>query len=339
MKGLSGKDEVWELDIEEVTEGGDALDPSVLKLISQQIEQLPPFPMVINQVLRVIENPNSSLADLTKVILNDPSLTGAILKTVNSAYYGFKGAISTVSHAVSLLGLKEIKSLTLSLPINDAFFSGKKRSFGLDQGDLWIHCLSVGLCGRKIAESARYAVPEEAFVAGLLHDIGKNLLNDVFPERFDHALHLARKNDQVLADVEKKMLGISHATIGAWLGQHWKLPPPLIAAIQNHHDPLAASAASGDKGVRLEAVIFLGDWLAKFLSLGFSGDRYIPLVKPKLLKHLAITAADVVSIAESVPRDIQPTLRPFGVEIDVKPITDEDKAKIAGFFASTGMPE
>ncbi|MEW6327192.1 MAG: HDOD domain-containing protein [Thermodesulfobacteriota bacterium] len=328
---MDGKDDVWEIDLEGATEESNELDPAVLKLISEQIEQLPPFPMVIEQVLRVVENPRSSLADLTKVILNDPSLTSMILKVINSAYYGFNGKISTVSHAVSLLGLNEVKNLALSLPINDTLFT-KNRSFGLGQADLWVHSVGVGICGRKIGEKVRYPVPEEAFVAGLLHDIGKTLLNDVFPDRFDQALHRAEEQQRPLVDIEQELLTISHATIGSWLAQHWKLPEPLTTAIQNHHQPLT-TIPDGDTGIHLEAIIFLADFLAKFLSLGFSGDRYLPRITPGIFKHLAVTPEDVISIAEDVQRDIQPTLRPFGLEIDLKPITAEDKTKMAEFFA------
>ncbi|TSA06426.1 MAG: HDOD domain-containing protein [Deltaproteobacteria bacterium] len=328
---LDGKDDVWEIDLDDDTGNSGELDPAVFKLISEQIEQLPPFPMVINQVLSMIEDPNATLADLAKVILNDPSLTGNILRATNSAYYGFPGKISTVSHAVSLLGLNEVKNLALSLPINDAFFT-KNRSFGLDQTDLWVHSLSVGFCVRKIGERVGYPLLEEAFVAGLLHDIGKNLLNDVFPERFDQALHRAEEQQRSLVDIEQELLTISHATIGSWLAQHWKLPDTLTTAIQNHHQPLA-TISDEDTGIRLEAIIFLADFLAKFLSLGFSGDRYLPRIRPEIFKHLAITSEDVIFMAEGVRKDIQPTLRPFGLEIDLKPLTAEDKTKMAEFFA------
>ncbi|MDP2992395.1 MAG: HDOD domain-containing protein, partial [Deltaproteobacteria bacterium] len=253
------KDDVWEIDLEGATEESSGLDPAVFKLISEQIEQLPPFPMVINHILSMIEDPDATLADLAKVILNDPSLTGNILRATNSAYYGFPNKVSTVSHAVSLLGLNEVKSLALSLPIKDAFFT-KNRSFGLDQADLWIHSVGVGISGRKIGEKMCYPVPEEAFVAGLLHDIGKNLLNDVFPERFDQALHRAEEQQRALVDIEQELLTISHATIGYWLAQHWKLPDTLTAAIQNHHQPLTA-ISDGDAGIRLEAIFFLADFL------------------------------------------------------------------------------
>ncbi|MDD5451032.1 MAG: HDOD domain-containing protein [Desulfovibrionales bacterium] len=329
---MDGKDDVWEIDLDDDTGNSDELDPAVFKLISEQIEQLPPFPMVINQVLSMIEDPNATLADLSRIILNDPSLTGMILKVINSAYYGFNSKISTVSHAVSLLGFNEVKNMALSLPINDTLFA-KTRSSGLSQADLWVHSVGVGICGRKIGEKVRYPVPEEAFVAGLLHDIGKTLLNDVFPDKFDQALHRAEEQQRALVDIEQELLTISHATIGFWLAQHWKLPDALTAAIQNHHQPLIA-ISDGNAGIRLEAIIFLADFLAKFLSLGFSGDRCLPPIGPEIVKHLAIKPEDVVSIAEAVQKDIQPTLRPFGLEIDLKSITAEDKTKMAGFFTT-----
>ncbi|MDD5153548.1 MAG: HDOD domain-containing protein [Desulfovibrionales bacterium] len=329
---MDGKDDVWEIDLDDDTGNSDELDPAVFKLISEQIEQLPPFPMVINQILSMIEDPNATLADLSRIILNDPSLTGMILKVINSAYYGFNSKISTVSHAVSLLGFNEVKNMALSLPINDTLFA-KTRSSGLSQADLWVHSVGVGICGRKIGEKVCYPVPEEAFVAGLLHDIGKTLLNDVFPDKFDQALHRAEEQQRALVDIEQELLTISHATIGFWLAQHWKLPDALTAAIQNHHQPLIA-ISDGNAGIRLEAIIFLADFLAKFLSLGFSGDRCLPQIGPEIVKHLAIKPEDVVSIAEAVQRDIQPTLRPFGLEIDLKSITAEDKTKMASFFTT-----
>lgn len=326
---MNGKDDVWQLDIElgEEGAGSDDLDSTVLKMVSEQIEQLPPFPLVINHVLRIIEDPKASLADISRLILTDPSLTAKILQIINSAYYGFSGSVSTVSHAVALLGSREVKSLALGLPINEACFS-RKRSFGLKQTDLWEHSLGVGICGRKIGEKVGYPLLEEAFIGGLLHDIGKNVLNDVFPERFDQALRKAELENLSLLEVEKEMLTISHDTIGFWVAQHWQLPSTLTSAIQNHHQPLRTAPTDEQKGIRLEAIIFLGDFLAKFLRIGFSGDNCLPLIKTEVIQHLSLTPESVIAIADSVQAGIQPMLRPFGIQIEVNPLTDEDRQRI-----------
>ena len=204
--------------------------------IYSKINELPTLPAVIPKLLSLMENEESSAADLTEVISKDPALTSKILKVANSAYYGFSQQISRVEHAVALLGLNMVKSLALSIGIIQTFPSGRTSPYFSLEG-LWLHSLSVATVieelGKRLGEKN---ADESLFVVGLLHDIGKIVLDQFFNELFQQVLEKANTQDGIKLHIaEQEMIGIDHCEVAGILLKRWRFPHRITNAVTYHH--------------------------------------------------------------------------------------------------------
>ena len=152
-----------------------------MESILAKLKTLPALPEIVYQLTMLIDDPNSTAQDLAEVISKDQSLTARVLRLVNSSYYAFRSKISKVSHAISLMGFLSIKNIVLSLSVIDAF---RKRELddGLEHHLFWEHSIGTAAAARSLGERSGYLSPEEAFVAGLLHDIGKVIFDITSPK-------------------------------------------------------------------------------------------------------------------------------------------------------------
>ncbi|SPD75990.1 conserved hypothetical protein [uncultured Desulfobacterium sp.] len=223
--------------------------------VLNRLESLPTLPSIASRLLMIASDPDSSAGDLTEVIMNDPSLTSRILKIINSAYYGFAQKIGTVKQAVMLLGTREIIALAFGISTVKLFEPAHLKGIYSPKA-LWRHSMCTGL----IAENLCKAFPEYrklgVFTAGLLHDFGKILIVEKFPELYGQVHVEARKYDLPLYDLEEEKFGINHAIIGEVLSSNWKLPEALVHGIAFHHQPFSASSHS-----QFAAIIGLADYL------------------------------------------------------------------------------
>ncbi len=241
-----------------------------------RVEVLPTLPSVAAHVFKIASNPNSSAADLTEVIVNDPSLTSKLLKIVNSAFYGFPQKIGTVRQAVVILGTEEIMDLAFGLAAAKVF--EVKPLEGLyDPKTLWQH----SMCTAMIAQNLCQRFPEYqrlgAFTAGLLHDFGKIFLIEHFPEMYGQIHVDVRKLGLPLFELEEESFGLNHAAIGEFLASNWNLPEALVEAIAFHHQPFSAPSHS-----RLAAMIGLADYLHYGASESGELPEGIPVFSPQL---------------------------------------------------------
>lgn len=196
----------------------------------EEIVTLPALPVSVDRVLQLVNDPDCSLAEVGKAISADPSLALKTLRLVNSAYYGLRTQIVSVDHAVALLGIKVIKNLALSATVFDTFKGGA------DQ--LLRHSITCGVAMRALLESGGLSChiePDEAFVYGLLHDVGKIVFEAFLPDEYAASAELSRKNGIPMFDAEREIIGADHSEMGERLAQNWKLPSPLVLAIAGHH--------------------------------------------------------------------------------------------------------
>lgn len=221
-------------------------------------EDLPPLPEVVWKVLDLASDPNTGARSLEKVIERDQPLTARVLRLANSAYFQRSRQVKTVREAAALLGNDQIRSLVVTAalkPILAGSPIGKA---------LWEHALAVALAARLIASSVRDADPEEAFVAGLLHDVGKSLFDRQHPRKFAEVVHLLREHpDLSPLETERRLIGATHTEAGAVVALFWRLPPGLAEAILLHHHPELSNAYP-----RLCSVVHLADLLALRLGVG-----------------------------------------------------------------------
>ncbi|MEW6754761.1 MAG: HDOD domain-containing protein [Candidatus Latescibacterota bacterium] len=253
-----------------------------LKKITQSIIGLPTLPTVITQLIGLIDNPRTSSRDVSRLIATDQALTAKILKLANSAFYGFPREISTVNHAVVVLGFETVKSLGLSVSVLERF-AGAGEDASFDRQRFWEHSIACGVGARLLAGKLRYRVQGEAFAAGILHDIGKLVLSQYFPQEFAQIMRMVHEQDIYIGRAEEAVLGVTHTEIGAWLSEKWNLPRQLVDAIAFHHAP-----GRVERNGRLPALIHLADHLCRREKMGDGGGRRLPILDAAALRTFGL---------------------------------------------------
>ncbi|MBW1676802.1 MAG: HDOD domain-containing protein [Deltaproteobacteria bacterium] len=199
-----------------------------------RIPDIPTLPTVVFKVNKMLQDYDTSIKDLSKAIEKDQAIVSKILRLVNSAFYGFRSRINTIAHAVTILGFNTVRNAVVSVSIIDAF-SSKDSAKGFDITDFWKHSLAVAVTSRYLADRTRLVTPDEAFVAGILHDVGKVVLAQYFKELFGQVWVATREQGLSFYEAEKKLLPVNHAQIGGHLAKKWQLPASLFEAISYHH--------------------------------------------------------------------------------------------------------
>ncbi len=211
--------------------------------ICRKIEEatdLPTLPEVIIKVEKLARDENSSASDLAKVMNHDPALTARVLRVANSAIYGARSPITSVTLAVARMGFTEVRNIALSLSILK-LFAGKGP---VDYARFWKHSLSVAFATRILSRHMRVPArnTDDFFVTGLLHDVGILILEQYFAQIYHAALASAQPSVS-LSELETDKLGIDHAHVGSLLLKRWRLPEVIVEAVRCHHRPDAAVEA------------------------------------------------------------------------------------------------
>lgn len=212
--------------------------------VARRVHSLPTLPSIIAELSRRMDDPKTSSEDLAQVIAQDQTISSKVLKLVNSPFYGFPGRIHTISQGIVILGFNAIKNLVLSTSVFEAF-RGASSGDLFRTRDLWIHCASVAATARMLAAENALGDPEEAFVAGLLHDIGKLLFWTTEPQAFEACLRKSITSRIPLSQVERAVFGCTDADLGAALAESWRFPDSLRDAILWRETPRGAGPRRG----------------------------------------------------------------------------------------------
>ncbi|MEI8131673.1 MAG: HDOD domain-containing protein [Leptolinea sp.] len=214
-----------------------ALDERVKKIL-RSIELMRPIPMVISRVLRSLDEPGSSAGYISEIIGLDQALAANVLQAANSAFLGYGPSCATLKDAVMRLGYKRIRTLVLAVAASKGL-DGSLGGYQLAAGDMWSHSVATGVAAQWFARAINYPEPEEAYAAGLLHDIGKLVLNKFALEDKKWVFD-AQKDKSTFQEIEMLAFGVDHAYIGSLMAQKWTFPSVLVNAIQFHHNPSGA---------------------------------------------------------------------------------------------------
>lgn len=219
------------------------VDQQALKDIILNAKDLPAMPHVASKVLELAGNPETTAATLQKVIEDDQAMAARILKIANSALYGCSRKIKTLTEAIVMLGFNTIRSLVVTSAARNMYLKEGK-TMGLKERLLWEHSIGCGIASRLLVTPRQPAYAEEAFLAGLMHDIGKLVLNQYAGEVFDEIVQEVYNEGRQFVEVERELLGFDHTEVGAMLVTKWKLSNTLEDAIRLHHEPDSINASN-----------------------------------------------------------------------------------------------
>lgn len=214
------------------------------ELVLKRIRDIPSLPEVVNRILAIIGEPHTPASQIARLVALDPGLTSKVLRMVNSAAYGFQRQISSIQHGIMILGFNTVRGLVLSASIFK-LFEGHAHPGGLNHRQFWEHSLGTAVATRLMAEALRLPDADDVFSAAMLHDIGKVVLDVYFREEYQAVLQEARRlqipmHGERFYRLEATMLGVTHADIGTFLANKWKLPLTISEVIQFHHRPQEA---------------------------------------------------------------------------------------------------
>jgi HD-like signal output (HDOD) protein len=217
-------------------------DPKeLIKVALAKLNAIATLPEVTAKIIQTVEDPKSTAAQLHKIVSHDPALVTRILKVVNSAFYGLPGQIASVERAIVLLGLNAVKNIAVAASLGQ-MFRGVKLCEGFTAKDLWRHCVSVGVIARELARQMKVPIADEAFLAGMIHDVGILVSLQTNPELTRKVCETARLHTQGAFDfcqIERDVLGMDHQMLGARLAEVWKFPRSCQLVAGHHHNPAA----------------------------------------------------------------------------------------------------
>jgi putative nucleotidyltransferase with HDIG domain len=242
-----------------------------LKNIIMTTRDLPAMPQVASKVLELSSDPNTSAQQLQQIIADDQAMTARILKIANSAMYSCSRKVKTLTEAIVMLGFNSIRSLVVTSAARN-LYNTRNSTTGLKERLLWEHSIGVAFACRLLVQDRMPALAEEAFLAGLMHDIGKLVLNLQVPDEFDEIVQLVYNDNETFSQTEKTILGFDHAEVGARLVNKWNLSPMLEDTILNHHNPEAMTVENP-----LLLYLDLGNKVCHKLGIGFVDDSDLDL--------------------------------------------------------------
>lgn len=241
---------------------------SKIKAKLEAIIDLPSIPNVLSDVLESVDNLDLNAKFLAKIIEKDQALTAKILKVANSPYYGFSRTISTVDLAILVLGLNSIKEIVLSMILKKFFTKVDNKLF--DINNFWKYSIYCAAASKYLSKKFDYRLSGEAFVAGLMHDIGILILIQFFKDDFKKIIEFKNRNGTSWVDAENNVINCTHCEIGAWLAEKWQLPENLCNSILNHHnefhyfEPLINKQAIPEP---LTVMVSLAEWFSEKVNL------------------------------------------------------------------------
>lgn len=215
--------------------------PSLDQLIDQ-VDKVLPVPSVAMEVIKLLDMPDTSVKDVADILSQDQGLTANVLKLANSAYYGVPRRVTLPVEAVALLGFKTVRSIVWS-SVMEVLYNKPLVGYKLESGMLWEHSLATAVIGKYLAKTFKLRDPESFYVSGLLHDVGKLVLNIYLPVEFSKVIALVEQG-KTFAEAESEILGYDHAEVGGIICDKWQLPVVIVEGVKYHHVPRLGSQSS-----------------------------------------------------------------------------------------------
>ena len=268
-------------------------DPALKTKILRNLVNLPPMPHIILKAKEIMEDPNSSLKDLAGVIETDQAIVARVLTLANSAYYGVSGMVSSIQHASVLLGQKTLGEL-ITISASSRLLSKRLKGYKVEPESLWKHSLAVAFGSKIIVQQLVPELADDAFIAGLLHDAGKIILDPYVHERHEAFEKFLKDGDKSFLNAEHEILGFDHAEIMSRATRFWRFSETQSIAIRFHHYP------SVSENNQLAHIVHLANYLAHTAGMGADGNTSEPELEPGVLKFLGISAESLDVVLDEV---------------------------------------
>jgi putative nucleotidyltransferase with HDIG domain len=265
-----------------------------MNYIMDAVNDLPALPQMACKIMDLTDDPRATAQDVGNAISQDQGLTSKVLRMANSAYYGYSRQVATAAEATVLLGFATIRSVVLAASMND-ILCRELTGYALGPGDLWKHSYGTAMASRYIAKRSRYKAIEVAYTAGLLHDIGKVILNKVMNEIYQDVVEEAIQKQISFLEAENRVLGFNHAVIGSGLARKWKFPADIVEAIAFHHNP-----GEAEKDRFLTAFVHISDALCSSMGLGVGADGMLYPVSKSAMELLGLGGKDIEMITDEI---------------------------------------
>lgn len=258
------------------------------------------LPEITIRIIQIVEDAKSTARDLHDVIKNDPALSVKVLKVVNSAFYGLPGQVASVDRAIILLGLSAVKNIAIAASIA-RLFKGRRISEQFSAADLWRHSVGVAVAAHDIAKTSPHpAMPDEIFVAGMIHDIGTMVERQAFPEQFSEVIQRCAAQPLNFLECERQVIGADHQAFGVGLTTKWKFPRHLRASVGFHHNPEALSVELRN----MATLIQMADVMCCQEKIGFYLTAQGGNITPEMLDLIGVTEAQLNQVRADLPAKI-----------------------------------
>jgi len=282
--------------------------PIINGTLIQRCSQIAMLPAAAVKIIGLIDDPDSTPQNLIDVISHDPAVTVRLLKVVNSSYYGMSKQISTIKMAVMLLGINTVKNISIAATLVK-YLRGGRISPDFDAGDLWTHSITVATGAMMLAQHAPTVSPDEAFLAGLIHDIGILVEIQAYRADFVRVIHKLNEDEQLTFRMaEEETIGVSHEVIGCAWCKAMNFPRSLQLATGYHHRPLDLEFEDR----QLPSLVHIADVLAARIGLGYTRTVETKSVDPRLFDSLLLTEAHCKAMAIALPDAVREVQSRFG---------------------------
>ncbi|WP_407306304.1 HDOD domain-containing protein [Desulfosporosinus sp. SB140] len=261
--------------------------PIKLEHILKRVHALPSLPTAAVKVVALTKNPTTTVKELETVIGQDPALAAGMLRQANSAYYGYARRISSLQDAIVMLGFQVTQGLAMASAVAP-MLKTTLVGYDIDQDGLWKHSMLTAMAAKRLCQYLKLSFGEIAFTTGLLHDIGKLVISVYIQEVNTYLLKKVQEAKFSYVELEEKVIGYNHATVGGFLAKNWNLPDDLVEGISFHHSPLNAPNYT-----ELASIIHVANGLSSLLNTGGGVDSFFNPIQKEILDRLALKENDL----------------------------------------------
>jgi len=263
------------------------------------------LPHIVTRLAQLINDENSTLRDFEEIISLDPALVGRLLTLVNSSYYGLVHKVDSVSRAIALLGMKNLHNIAVTDALKGMFRS-KKHNATFSHDRLWIHCAATGICSKMVAERIFSINGDDAYLAGILHDIGLIVEWQGAEKKFLEVYNRLQTDGPSIIELEQEYIGTDHCEIGYLLAGEWQMSESLCEAIRDHHGKNESTAPESPTGILQMSEYILS-------QLDFTLKENIPVsLSNTLAHHIQENVDEYQVLAEDLPEEIERVRNLYG---------------------------